>query len=104
MNTTQAIFQFDVVASDVTARKHRGRANSVEAHESIKPAKETRWRQIEDTLRAHPMGLTGKEIAELHGVAFNAISGRFSEMKELGILREQGRRDKSAVLVLNPKQ
>lgn len=75
---------------DVTANYHRGNPYSVEAHESIKAAKEAGQRlvrrMLEETYRAD--GLSCDEFEVITGMIHQSASARFSELKRDGVIVE----------------
>lgn len=81
---------------DVCYKKHKGNSNSKAAN----PTKE-RKSVVQDKIvqLLSRKRMTGKEIAEILGKPFNAISGRFSELKALKRIRGTGvRKDGSELL------
>jgi hypothetical protein len=85
---------------DPCERKHRGNELSKAAHKKIVHTKAETYQRILNYVRATG-GATGKEIAAGLGKQFNAVSGRFSELKAMNKLKDSGaRRDGSAVLIL----
>jgi len=86
--------------NDITQKKHGGNANSAAAFETIADTLTNRQNDVLSTLLRHPAGMTSKEIAEWLESPLNAISGRISELKAMGKVRESGRRDGCAVLVM----
>lgn len=94
-----------VLISDITARKHGGNEQSVAANPSSVFKDKMHGIILEELARGDG---TGKELAHRLGMEFNAISGRFSEMKleahRLMWIRETGeRRSKGAVLTLTAR-
>ena len=85
---------------DITQNKHGGNANSAAAFETIADTLTNRQNDVLSALLRHPVGMTSKEIAEWLESPLNAISGRISELKAMGKVRESGRRDGCAVLVM----
>lgn len=85
---------------DPSARKHHNNPQSVAAHDRVKRTKEETYKKIMALLNARgEYGATSKEIAAAFGVELNTISGRFSELKAMGWIEENGsRRDGAAVL------
>ena len=81
----------------------RGRASpeSRDAWLRLHPAlSDARKRGLAEVQAAGPGGLTAKELAERWGVGLNTISGRFSELMALGLIRKTGsRREGAAVLI-----
>lgn len=90
------------IAVDPCERKHGGNPQSVAAHERVKYTKEEVYKRTTALLKARGShGATSKEIAAAFGVELNTISGRFSEMKQMGWIKENGeRRNGAAVLIL----
>jgi len=82
---------------DITYRKHKGNASSKAANPR-QSSKALVQGQILELLQVNKR-LTGKEIALMLGKPFNAISGRFSELKALSKIRGTGiRKDGSELL------
>ena len=100
MNTSQQ--QLDLIFRDPSARKHGGNPQSVAAHKRVIHTKQDTYRKIMELLTARgSYGATSKEIAAAFGVELNTISGRFSELKAMNWIKENGqRRDNAAVLVV----
>ena len=86
--------------NDITSNKHGGNANSSAAYETIADTLTNRQNDVLSALLRHPAGMTSKEIAKWLESPLNAISGRISELKVMGRIREAGRRDGCAVLVM----
>lgn len=86
---------------DVCASRHGGSETSVAAHERIIHTKEETHQKIMKLVRARKgYGVTVKEVAGAFGVQVNTISGRLSELKQRGKLKDSGeRRLGAAVLV-----
>ncbi len=81
---------------DITARKHKGNAESIAANPSELRKRESHER-ILTLLRES--NLTSKEIAARLGVEIHTISGRLSELKQMGKIVATGiRTDGAAVL------
>lgn len=81
---------------DICFNRHKGNASSIKANPK-REAKAKFKAAILDILRRHPR--SGKQIAELLNVQFNAISGRFSELKKEGLICGTGERvDGSEIL------
>lgn len=78
---------------------------SQEAFERIKPHRDSERGQILAWLRERGAdGGSAKEYAKEVGRPFNAISGRWSELKLKGRIRPTGlRRDGAMVYVVNPE-
>jgi len=85
---------------DITQNRHGGNANSAAAFETIADTLTNRQNDVLSALLRHPAGMTSKEVAEWLESPLNAISGRISELKAMGRIRESGRRDGCAVLVM----
>lgn len=92
--STQPAFNFDI-----TYRKHGGNEESVAANPSVESKRESH-REILKVLRvAGASGQTAKEIAAYFQKPLHKISGRLSELKEMGQIEPTGeRRNGSAVL------
>ncbi len=86
---------------DPSVKKHGGNVQSGTAHQRVVKTKQESYRKILSLLeerREH--GATSKEIASVFGVQLNRISGRFSELRAQGLIKDSGaRRDGAAVLV-----
>jgi len=91
---------------DPCERKHKGNAQSIEAHKRVLHSKQETYKRIMALISSRgEFGATSKEIAYAFGVELNTISGRFSELKAMRWLRESGeRREGAAVLVCEVKQ
>jgi len=88
---------------DITKNKHGGNAQSNAAFEKIE---ETLTERQEDILFliadwGGEDGATCRNIADLMGCGMNAISGRITELKRMGKIKQIGRRDGCAVWVIN---
>ncbi len=88
---------------DVCESRHGGNAQSeaafVRATESGSRSRDY-WSAMAAIDAAGVRGLTGKEFAAMVGKGFNAVSGRFAELKRDGLIRETGeRREGCAVCV-----
>jgi hypothetical protein len=90
------------VSVDPCERKHGGNPQSEAAHKKVVYTKQATYRRIMDLLTARgEFGATSKEIAGAFGVGLNTISGRFSELKAMRWIKENGeRRNGAAVLVV----
>ena len=91
---------------DICENKHGGNAQSAAAHQSILHCKENSREQIWQLIKARgSAGATLHEIAAELGVHPHQISGRISELKSKGRLRDSGLRRttpsgrKAAVLI-----
>jgi predicted HTH transcriptional regulator len=93
--------------TDITKNKHGGNAQSNAAFEKIEESLNLRQLQVLATIKLAPgwkpetNGATCKEIAERHNRGMNAISGRITELKRMGKIKQIGRRDGCAVYVIN---
>lgn len=82
---------------DICQRRHKGNVASKAANPKQSHKKEMHEKILE-LLRVNQR-LTAKELAIMIGKPFNAISGRFSELKALKQIRGTGiRRDGSELL------
>jgi len=93
--------------TDITKNKHGGNAQSNEAFDGIMQLLTLRQLQVLATIKLakgwkpESDGATCKEIAERHGCGMNAISGRITELKAMGKIKQIGRRDGCAVYVIS---
>jgi len=72
---------------DITENRHRGNPESVKAHKRIAPTKESsRQKVYEYALSCGERGVTTDEVAARFDTTPNAISGRLTELKVLGLL------------------
>lgn len=92
---------------DITANKHQGHPNSVAAHDTIQPHKDTVKQRVKNHLRLRTyLGATVHELAAALGCSVHAISGRLSELKaekeivETGFNRAGPSGSRAAVVVL----
>jgi hypothetical protein len=99
MNSEQ---QLDLIFRDPSQRKHRGNPQSVAAHKRVAHTKADTWKQITELIAARKeYGATSKEVAGALGKPLHFLSGRLSELKQMGWIKENGqRRDNAAVLVI----
>jgi hypothetical protein len=73
--------------ADVTENRHGGNTESVKAHKRIAPSKESvRQKIYAYALSRGLVGVTTDEVAEQFSTTPNAISGRMTELKALGLL------------------
>lgn len=102
---TQQLSILEVIERDVCERRHRGNPQSVEAHKKVVHTKQETYKKIMDLVRAREeFGATSKEVAYAMGKQLNCISGRFSELRAMGWLKDSGiRRNGAAVLVVETK-
>lgn len=80
---------------DVCANRHGGNQESAEAHERVAPGKQQMHARIYAWALAQPAGITCDEASVAFQCSPNAISGRLSEMKALGLLRATSERRKT---------
>jgi hypothetical protein len=79
---------------DVCGRRSRGNAESRAANVKAAAGKrDARLKVLALIRRAGADGLTCKEAAAALNKGMNAVSGRFSELKALGLVRQVGRRE-----------
>ena len=99
MNSQQ---QLDLIFRDPSARKHKNNPQSVAAHKRIARTKADTWKEITELIAARgEYGATSKEIASALGKPLHYLSGRMSELKQMGRIKENGqRRNGAAVLVV----
>lgn len=72
---------YQYTIEDICQQKHKGNKSSQAAN----PHRQSKAKMKEEILALlRHNNLTGKQIAELLNVPFNAISGRFSELKASG--------------------
>lgn len=84
---------------DITVSRHRDSPASVEANERIRNSKSADRAAVWD-LATRLKDFTSKEIAVKLDKALNSVSGRISELKAAGLIREtEYRRDRCTVLV-----
>jgi hypothetical protein len=76
----------EATMNDITANKHGGNAQSAAAFERAKRGFNRSRQDILDLLKLHPAGLTCKEMSTLLGKPMHKLSGRITELKELGQL------------------
>lgn len=76
---------------DITAARHKGNANSVEAHRIVEPAKASQKGRILEVLRPlWPEGKTGLELTAETGINRASMAARLSELKADGWIEEKG--------------
>lgn len=93
-------FRYGRNKPDICAGKHHGNPNSVEANRrSAGNRKEQRNAVFRAICEAGSNGMTCKELAAAWNVGMNRISGRFSELKMLELIRETDRRAGCGVFV-----
>jgi hypothetical protein len=85
---------------DVTATRHRGNLESMEAYKRFKPKQADQRQMVYGYVsRAGRAGITCRELATLLDVGMNQISGRFSELKASQRIVKVGVREGCAVYV-----
>jgi len=85
------------VIRDVTWNKHGGNPESNRAYDLGTSTRENDRLEVLRLIQERPRSM--KEIAALMGKGFNAVAGRGSELKALGLVQKTGEiRDGSAVL------
>jgi DNA-binding transcriptional ArsR family regulator len=87
--------------NDICRNRHRDNKESRDANPSDE-SKKDKYKTILDLLEIYSAcGLTSKEISGLTDKSLNAISGRLSELKAMGLIEPTGeRREGAAVLRL----
>lgn len=84
---------FDYI--DPTAEFHGGNRESVEAHDSIRSAKQRLRKQVLDYIKAHPFGCTSDEVEAALGLSHQTVSARMTELKADGQIVPTGERRKT---------
>ena len=88
--------------TDITKNKHGGNAQSNAAFEKIEESLTQTHQQILHVMTLYPIsGTTSKDVAEYFDCHLNAISGRLTELKAMGKIKQIGRRDGCAVYVVS---
>ncbi len=88
----------DFLPTDITGNRHKANAHSAAANERVEPAKDVMRRKIYDWARAFG-SFTLKDVCRAFDKLPNQVSGRLSEMKALGMVKETGEsRERCAVL------
>jgi|GEM_PF-2133991 len=79
--------QTDLFA-DTTAARHHGSPESTAANDRMGPGRKARQREmvLAEIRTVGIDGMTCKELAEWWSVGQNAISGRFTELKQAGMI------------------
>jgi hypothetical protein len=85
---TQHAFDF----ADITARKHKGEPTSVAANKRIAPVK-ANWREKVLTFIAEQGEATLMDACKYFNKERGQLSGRFSELRQLGVIKKVGERD-----------
>lgn len=71
--------------------KRRIHANSIDAyHNEVKPTLKGRKLVVYEAIKKMPK-CTSKDVAKYLGVELNTISGRFTELFDLGFIKEVGK-------------
>jgi predicted transcriptional regulator len=70
----------------------RYRDTQIMAYEDVIKTLADRQRAVMHIIEEHSGGLTAEETADILGVPLNTISGRFTELNDLGVLRAVGNR------------
>jgi hypothetical protein len=87
--------------TDITKNKHGGNAQSNAAFEGIKEKLSWKQSQVLHAISYRSIGWTCRELAASFKVGMNAISGRITELKAMGKIKQIGRRDGCAVYVVS---
>ena len=83
--------------TDITRNRHKGNAESRDAHKRIVHRKAGDQQKILDYLKTHEA--TSKEIARDLGMGYTTVSARLSELKVMFLIEQTGeRREGAAVL------
>lgn len=91
LDNQRSIFEY----LDVTAQKHGGNRESVEAHDSIRADKARLRSAVLDFIKAHPFGCTSDEVEAGLGLSHQTVSARMTEAKADGKLVPTGERRKT---------
>lgn len=84
--------QTQLFTDDICARKHKGSITSIAANKRARKHKVANTAKILNFAIKNMGRCYSKQVARAFGVDLNVISGRFSELKELGMLAETGER------------
>ena len=87
--------------TDITKNKHGVNAQSNAAFEKISGKINTMQQQVAIAINRASAGATSKDIAHWLRRPLNAISGRITELKAMGKIKQIGRRDGCAVYVVS---
>lgn len=72
---------------DACEARHGGNARSAAANDRAAPTKQEQRRRVLAAVRAAgTAGLTCKELARAWGTGMNNVSGRFTELRKLGLI------------------
>jgi hypothetical protein len=90
---------------DICSGRHQGNHESRAAFQghALHRARQ-RARVLESIRAAGASGLTCRELSKAWGCMMNQVSGRFSELKALGLVRKVGVRDGSGVCIYEPNE
>jgi hypothetical protein len=86
-NTQVAVDPYNRFNDDPCARKHGGNVDSILAWERVRDGVPEVFQRILDEYEATNQPIAPKEMAHKWGVPHSNISGRFSTLKQKGILR-----------------
>lgn len=86
VDTHVGVDPFHRFTEDPCESRHKGNVDSRTAWEKVSPRRQETYRQILKFYYASPDPISPKEICQMMGVNPNDISGRFTELKEMGIL------------------
>ena len=89
----QTLFSLRPRDPDICRRKHGGADTSVLAHARVQKARDRD--EVLNLMRRALIGATLDEIANMLGIAPNRISGRITELKKAGLIRDTGKRRKT---------
>jgi hypothetical protein len=89
--------------TDITKNKHGGNAQSNAAFEKVRAKLGDRQKMVLFQIERWSVagGVTCREIAEMESCGMNAISGRITELKAMGKIKQIGRRDGCAVYIVS---
>lgn len=91
--------QPQLYTDDVCARKHKGSATSIAANTRANKTKARDKMRIMEFAIKNMGRCYSKQIARAFGVDLNVISGRFTELKDLGMLAETGEREEGCAVL-----
>ncbi len=75
---------------DICSNKHKGNLNSIEAHNSILPVKQSLLSIVLEAIVKSSKPLHFKEISEITGIVPHSVSGRLAELKKLKRIKSVG--------------
>jgi hypothetical protein len=85
---------------DICAGRHRGNPESLAALKRCVPQRAQQRARVLESIRASGSnGLTCRELSKAWGCMMNQVSGRFSELKAMGLVQKVGVRDGSGICV-----